>query len=310
MENLKSVSNSDLISRMEKLVRTERKITHLVLLHIAEIEERRIYAELGFDGMYTYLTRGLGYSEGAAYRRLQSARLLKQVPSVAAKIEDGSLNLTQLTQVQKCVSESIKNGAAISQTQTLQVLEKLENKNSFETQKTLAIEMDLPVQTHDKIKPQQDDSVRIEVTLTAEQFAELQQAQSLMSHSCPNGSWADVISALAANFNKKKLVGRSTQPVIATRVHSQKSEKHKNRREYISVHTKRFLLNKAQHCCEYENPQTGHKCGTKFQLQTDHIQAVALGGTNEIGNLRVYCRTHNLMAAEKAGLKKKKRQLI
>ena len=63
MNNLNALSNDDLISRMEKLVRTERKITHLVLLHIAELEERKVYAELGYDGMYSYLTRGLGYSD-------------------------------------------------------------------------------------------------------------------------------------------------------------------------------------------------------------------------------------------------------
>lgn len=78
--NLKNISNFELTQRLEKLVRTERKITHLVLLHIIEIEERKLYAEMGFDGMYTFLTRGLGYSEASAYRRLQAARLVKQVP--------------------------------------------------------------------------------------------------------------------------------------------------------------------------------------------------------------------------------------
>jgi len=84
---IKALSNNDLLNQFNKLVRTERKITHLVLLYIAEIETRKIYADLGFDGMYAYLTRGLGYSEGSAYRRLQSARLLKQVPRVAEKVE-------------------------------------------------------------------------------------------------------------------------------------------------------------------------------------------------------------------------------
>lgn len=78
--DIQNTSNDKLILNFENLVRTERKITHVVLLHIAEIEERKIYAELGYDGMYSYLTRGMGYSEGSAYRRLQSARLLKQVP--------------------------------------------------------------------------------------------------------------------------------------------------------------------------------------------------------------------------------------
>ncbi len=37
---LKNISNQELMQRLKKLLRTERKITHLVLLHIEEIEER------------------------------------------------------------------------------------------------------------------------------------------------------------------------------------------------------------------------------------------------------------------------------
>ena len=43
-----------------------------------------------------YLIKELKYSEGAARRRLQSARLLKDIPEIAQKILDGSLSLTNL----------------------------------------------------------------------------------------------------------------------------------------------------------------------------------------------------------------------
>ncbi|WP_413613084.1 DUF222 domain-containing protein [Bdellovibrio sp. HCB-110] len=196
--SLQNISNSELISRMEKLVRTERKITHLILLHILEIDERKLYAEMGFDSMYAYLTRGLGYSESSAYRRLQSARLLKQVPAVAEKLEEGSLNLSQLTQVQKCLKEQSQNsGQLLSASATMRVLEKIENKNTFETEKVLAIEFDHPIQIHESIKPQKDESVRIEFTLSKEQMEALEQAKSLLSHICPEGTWSEVISYLA-----------------------------------------------------------------------------------------------------------------
>lgn len=206
---LENISNDELIFRIQKLVRTERKVMHLVLLHIAEIETRKLYAELGFDSMYTYLTQGLGYSESSAYRRLKSARLLKQIPEVSEKIEDGSLNLSQLTQVQKCLNYKKQNGEKLSRETTLDVLNKIENKNSFETQKTLTVELNLPVEVRQTIKPQKDDSVRIELTLTKKQFSELEQAKSLLSHICPNGNFAEIIYELAKRFNDKKLQGKS-----------------------------------------------------------------------------------------------------
>ena len=290
---LSEISNDELILRMQKLVRTERKVMHLVLIHIAEIEARKLYANLGFDGMYSYLTQGLGYSESAAYRRLQSARLLRQVPGVAEKIEDGSLNLSQLTQVQKCLKESSRNGESISVEQTLGVLAKLENKNSFETQKTLALEMNLPVKIHEKVKPQQDDSIRLEITLSKEQFEELEQAKSLLSHICPDGNWADIIATLAKKFNSKKLSGSTARSAV----HSSKGDRptnttqsfsatekskvyrRQNSRQYISIHTKRTLLANAQHCCEYLDPKTLKRCQSKYKLEVDHRHPIALGGT-------------------------------
>lgn len=336
---LQNISNEELILRMQKLVRTERKVMHLVLLHIAEIDSRKLYADLGFNGMYSYLTKGLGYSESAAYRRLQSARLLKQAPAVAEKIEDGSLNLSQLTQVQKCLKESAKNGENISLEQTLGVLTRLEYKNSFETQKTLALEMNLPVELHERVRPQQDESVKLEITLTKEQFAELKQAKSLLSHICPDGNLSEVIATLAKKFNQSKLTGRKpTQPAAATETHhsypienciisdsyetntsnvslqrksrssfvagsaSAKQLSPKGRRQYISVHTKRALLAKANNCCEYQDPKTQQKCSSKYKLEIDHRHPIALGGTNDIKNFRILCQAHNALAARQMGL--------
>lgn len=387
---LKNFSNHELVQRFEKLVRTERKITHLVLCHIAEIEDRQIYAEIGFDGMYTYLTRGLGYSEGSAYRRLQSARLLKKLPQVAEKIATGALNLTQLTQVQKCLKEDLRSGKRVSEAKTQEILESLEYKNSFETQKTLAVQFNQPIQVQENLKPQADESVRIEVTLSKEQFQELETARNLLSHTCPEGSWADVLAMLAKKFNQKKL-GKSPDVVSAVTAgsgsdsdsrstsrnsnniysfsknkKSNKSNKSNSkninrnnngsniqhyakdhgtsddensgngnrssniasksnagkktrinsvistppviaagfsrRRKYISLHKKRALLHKAHHCCEYVDPLSQKRCQSKFHLEIDHIRPMALGGCDDFNNLRILCRTHNGLAARRAGL--------
>lgn len=66
----KNILNQDLLGRLDKLARTERKLTHAILCHINEVESRRLYADLGFDSMFKYLTHHCGYGEDSAYRRL------------------------------------------------------------------------------------------------------------------------------------------------------------------------------------------------------------------------------------------------
>lgn len=316
--DLKEISSSELLNRMQKLVRTERKITHLILMLILEIESRRIYAELGYDGMYTYLTRGLGYSEAAAYRRLQAARLLRVVPQVAEKIESGALNLTQLAQVQKCVKESAPkplradsppSSSQMAQPTVLDILEKLERKNSFETKKILAQEFDHSVRIHEVIKPQKDGSVRLEVTLSAEQYEQLVKAKDMLSHICPEGSWAEVISVLAFKFNKKlhaNAPSAMTPSVPATK--GGVSLKSAKNRSYISIYKRRYLLQKANACCEYIDSKTGNRCASKYQLQIDHRHPKSKGGSESIENLRILCRTHNLLMADKWGLSRYSKQ--
>lgn len=136
---LNHLTDSELIAQTEKVVKSERKLMHVVLCHIAEMEARKLYADLGFDSMYSYLTKKLGYCETSAYSRWQGARLLIKIPEAVEKIESGSLKLSQLTQVQKCLKHHEQSsGKVTNKTEALQILAKIENQTSHQTQKTLA----------------------------------------------------------------------------------------------------------------------------------------------------------------------------
>jgi len=64
------------------------------------------------------------------------------------------------------------------------------------------------------------------------------------------------------------------------------------------------LLTVAGHQCQYKL-RDGKICGSTYQLQIDHIFPKALGGSDDIHNLRILCRTHNNLMAEKFGLTRK-----
>ena len=56
MKSLRSLSNNDLLNRLNKLVRQERDLTCEILLHLIEVENRGIHRGLGYSSMFVYCT--------------------------------------------------------------------------------------------------------------------------------------------------------------------------------------------------------------------------------------------------------------
>ncbi|MGZ3798173.1 MAG: HNH endonuclease, partial [Pseudobdellovibrionaceae bacterium] len=199
----------------------------------------------------------------------------------------------------------------------------------FETEKILACELNQTPRTHQKVRPQKDESVRLELTLNQEQYEILKKAQSLISHSVPENNLAEVITYLAQAYIKK-VVGSSQKAKAqnpqaskltksSTLKETPNSEKTlcmeassltqgfgkkpvftspsyktlRKKRKSLSLKIRRDVFQKAQHCCEY------------IQLQVDHRRPLACGGSDEISNLRVLCGVCNRQEAQRWGLSRR-----
>jgi hypothetical protein len=86
MLNVKTLPNEALISQIQSLAAKERRLTTQVLELLREVDRRRLYAEQGFSTLFEFVVKGLGYSEASAARRINSMRLLKELPEVATSI--------------------------------------------------------------------------------------------------------------------------------------------------------------------------------------------------------------------------------
>jgi 5-methylcytosine-specific restriction endonuclease McrA len=84
---------------------------------------------------------------------------------------------------------------------------------------------------------------------------------------------------------------------------TQRTEAQLNSR-FIPIALKRFVFARSNGQCEFVDPRTKIRCGSKFRLQIDHKLPRALGGQTESSNLRHLCSTHNLRMASQAGLHK------
>ena len=98
--SLKYIKNDQLLLQTKNLVQKERQINIQVIQHLQEIEKRKLYLDRGFSSLFEYVVKELGYSHSAAYRRIKSMRLCRDIPQAASKIKTGSLNLTTASQLQ------------------------------------------------------------------------------------------------------------------------------------------------------------------------------------------------------------------
>ena len=97
---IKQLSNKELLSQTKSLVQKERSVHIQVLRHLAEIDSRKLFFKQGFFSLFDYAVRELGYSEGAAYRRIKAMKLCLELPETANRLQSGRLSLSAASQLQ------------------------------------------------------------------------------------------------------------------------------------------------------------------------------------------------------------------
>jgi hypothetical protein len=107
--SLQSLSDKQILSRTHELVRRERTLTLCVLVHLNEIERRRLHLKLGYASMFSYCTSGLGYSESAANLRIRTARCLARFPEIYGLLDANEVNPSTISQVAKFLTPENRN---------------------------------------------------------------------------------------------------------------------------------------------------------------------------------------------------------
>src|SRR6186713_2305956 len=94
--HLSSITDRDLEQRLYGMRQAERRFIVELLFHLAEVERRKLFFDMGHASLFDLLWKGLGYSKGSAHRRLVGARLIAAFPQIADYLRAGRLNLTQI----------------------------------------------------------------------------------------------------------------------------------------------------------------------------------------------------------------------
>jgi 5-methylcytosine-specific restriction endonuclease McrA len=107
--SLRSLSDVDILSRVRSLVSRERELTLSVLLHLNEIERRKLHLKQGYASMFDYCTSALGYSASAAARRIRTARCVARFPEVFDLLKANEVNVSTVSQVSRILNARNKS---------------------------------------------------------------------------------------------------------------------------------------------------------------------------------------------------------
>jgi hypothetical protein len=285
------------------LVASERKITAEVVEYIREIDSRRAFSELGYTSTFAFLTEAHGYTAGAAQRRIDAARLLKEMPEIKEQLKTGELNLMQMTCLAHAVREKEKTSSCkVGLDEKRKIIDAVKGKELSSSQFTIYDMLDIEPKKMEIKKIQKDESTRIEMTFSKEESQILQEVKDSLSHVMPGASVSEILIYLS----KQHLKNKKTQPKATAKMEVKRDDATTSKLEvnyevkgksdnphYVRASIKREVREE-QTCCQWKH-KNGRMCGSTFQLQADHRQSIWAGGSSEKVNLQTLCSFHNRM---------------
>ena len=319
------MNDEDLLASTRELVRKSCGIEAELLLHLAEIDERKLYAQRAFASMHVFCVKELGFSDGAAYNRIGVATAARRWPAVLDALRTGAVHLSGLRVLVPHFTddhhEALLAEAAGKSKREIEEMAarlspkapvpdrvwKLPAKALFEaiaeperaSDSAASASPVVPVTPREErrpvVAPLSEDTFKIEFTVSRPVRDKLREAQDLLRHRTPNGALAGVfekaLDALIVNLKKERFAsGRKprNQDAPADCVSWSRD---------IPDGMKRAVYERAGGRCEFV-AENGRRCGETGGLEFDHLDGFARTHVHSVHDLRLLCCTHNRYAAE------------
>jgi hypothetical protein len=319
--DLSNSSDDTLVRHLHDLVQRDRAMTAALLAHLSEVDVRRLWVEAAYPSMLAWCVGELRFSEDAASRRLSAARVARKFPLLFMRLVDGSIHLTAINLLgphltpENC-EELVELAARCSKSELLHELARRTTPlfSAPATPLTLGANQTLEpgpaVEEPDSSalarvnEPFAPVPVPVEpkyvlrVALERETQEKLEYARSLLSHAVPSGNVATVIDraldVLIRQMERRKFA--STPCPKPPRVVPGPP---KARRRPIPAAVRRAVWERDGGACTFQGAE-GRVCGSRIRLEYDHVEPVVRGGIATLENLRLRCRVHNRLEAERA----------
>jgi len=334
--SIRALTDADLISHLDDLVRRERLTTLEVLFHLAEVDRRRLWRDLEFHSMFDYCTRRLRYSEGATMRRLRVARLIARHPAVHERIRDGRLSLCAVSKIASAVLDDGRvdliaavEGKRLDQVDAIIATHKNPERPVRESIRLLCVERRLPraapppvlapaplerapspaPEAQEAPEPAEEPRAsttiervfRLQFGIDADTMAKFSRVQSIAATKRRRHvDLAELFGILCDAFLERHDPVRRAQRRKQKRAQREAAgaPERTAATRHVPQPVRDEVFRRDGGRCTFVD-SSGRRCDATLNLHVDHVRPFALGGTHEASNLRVMCPAHNLLLAER-----------
>jgi 5-methylcytosine-specific restriction endonuclease McrA len=307
-----------LTARLGELLGQERQVQVEFLLHLEEFDRRRQYEAKGYASLWEFCRRELGLLDGAIYRRTHAMRIVRNFPEAADYLRDGRLFMTTLVLLKDVLTRD----------NAKDLFERASRKSKNDVEAIVA-ELKpgqaIPPTRISKL-PAAEGRTRVRMTVSREFMAAFEEAKVILSHSIPSGDFESILrrglDAIIERAGKRngtvETRRRKKEPANSAartpdeaeppnaKAHSEVPIRdvgslNSAKRVAIPADVRRQIWARDGGRCVWPivSGGDGGVCGSRRQLEIDHVVPFAKGGKSDASNLRLCCRDHNALHARR-----------
>ena len=337
LESAASLSDDDLLARLELIAGKAREATVELLAHLAALDTRAIlYAAEGYGTLFAYCTQALRLSEDAACSRIAVARACRRFPVILEHLASGEMTLTSVKIVAPHLTP--ENHAAVldrAKGRTVRQIEELvaeiaprpDAPSSFrrvagtggavtapepelrfpETATTTPFDPCPapipPPAPRAVIEVTAPARYRVQFTVGQATHDKLRRLQTLLRREIPSGDPGEIvgraIDLLLDKVESNKLATAvRPKPRPAIRLETDNEIRTPVLApRYIPRDVRRDVWRRDGGQCAFV-AHSGRRCSETTFLELHHVHAYARGGPSTFANISLRCRRHNQYEAD------------
>ena len=312
MYTLQSLSNRELLDATRALASKACEVEADLLVHLAEIDERKLYLESAFPSFFAFCIGELAFSEDAAYSRILVARAARRLPAVIDALRSRRVHLTGLRLlVPHLTAENCKEVLARAAGKSKRAVEELvahlapqppvaavvrkvpAAPSTPVAAPALPIAVAPALPPRPVVRPLGDDSWKVQFTANDLFRNKLRIAQDLLRHRVPDGNLAAIFErALDALIERTKKERFASGCKPRTPAATKPSET-----RHVPAAIRREVYERDGGRCTFVD-ESGRRCLETGFLELDHVDGYARTRTHAADAMRLLCHAHNQHAAE------------